>query len=381
MTADSADRRLAAIVSADVVGYSRLMADDEVATVRTLNEYRERMTELVREHRGRVVDFTGDKLLAEFPTALDAARCTLAIQAALDERNAELPLDRIMAFRTGIHVGDVRVEGERIYGDGVEIAARLESLATPGGICISGPVHDQIKTKLASRFDDLGEQEVKNIPEPIRVWRMQGSEPRVPARRAGRWRPPVALGALLVVLVAGGAAALRFFPAAERGAAPGARQAAPAGTASEPDAEPLLGALGVAPETATPAASRALAEVFAGRPESALRQAAQAARADLSAALPVFAMGLAHWELGELSAAASAFEAALDRDPKLDAARIALVATLAEQGEPELARIAAVRLRRDLPAFSAGRYAAGLPFTDPAERERLLAALRSAGLD
>jgi len=209
MPPDSAQRRLAAILSADAVGYSRLMAADEAATVRTLNAHREHIQRLVDEHGGRVVDMTGDNVLAEFPAALEAARCALEIQRVLDRENAEVPLDRVMSFRVGIHLGDVLVEGGRIYGDGVNIAARLEGLASPGGVCISGAVHDQIKAKLAARYEDLGEQQVKNIPDPVPVWRMQRAEeaPGAITRAPGRpfrWRVPVAVVVLL--LAAGGLA-------------------------------------------------------------------------------------------------------------------------------------------------------------------------------
>jgi adenylate cyclase len=156
---EGVERKLAAILSADVVGYSRLMAEDEEATVRTLIAYREEIALLVRQHRGRVADFTGDNFLAEFPTATDAVQCAVEIQGVLKVRNAPLPSERKMEFRIGVHLGEVRVEGERIYGDGVNIAARLEGLADPGGICISAAVHDQVERKLALVCEDLGEQE------------------------------------------------------------------------------------------------------------------------------------------------------------------------------------------------------------------------------
>jgi adenylate cyclase len=170
---DAVERKLAAILSADVVGYSRLMAEDESATVRTLTDYREEMTVLIRQHRGRVVDSPGDNLLAEFPSALDAMSCAVEIQRVLQARNAALPPNRKMEFRIGLHLGDVRVEGDRIYGDGVNIASRLEALAEAGGICISGMVHSQVRSKLDLSYEDLGDQSIKNLPEPVRVYRVQ----------------------------------------------------------------------------------------------------------------------------------------------------------------------------------------------------------------
>jgi len=134
------ERKLAAILSADVKGYSRLMGEDEVATVRTLTAYRAVIAALIQQHHGRVVDSPGDNLLAEFASAVDAVQCAAEIQRELKARNADLPAHRKMEFRIGINVGDVIVEGERLYGDGVNIAARLEGLAEPGGICVSGTV-------------------------------------------------------------------------------------------------------------------------------------------------------------------------------------------------------------------------------------------------
>jgi adenylate cyclase len=167
------ERKLTAILSADVKGYSRLMGDNEEATIRTLTAYREVMTTLIQQHRGRVVDSPGDNLLAEFASAVDAVQGAVEIQQALKVRNAELSDGRKMEFRIGINVGDVIIEGERLYGDGVNIAARLEGLAEPGGICISGTVHDQVENKLALSYEYVGEQEVKNIAKPVRMYRMR----------------------------------------------------------------------------------------------------------------------------------------------------------------------------------------------------------------
>ena len=164
------ERKLAAILSADVQGYSRLMGDDEEATIQTLTAYRESMAGLIRQHHGRVVDSPGDNLLAEFASAVDAVQGAVAIQEELATRNTELSENRQMHYRIGINVGDVVTEGERIYGDGVNIAARLESLAEGGGICISGNVHEQVKNKLALGYKYQGEQTVKNIADPVRVY-------------------------------------------------------------------------------------------------------------------------------------------------------------------------------------------------------------------
>ena len=166
------ERKLAAILSADVKGYSRLMGDDEVGNLHMLTTYRKLMDTLIEQHRGRIVGTAGDSVLAEFASVVDAVQCGIIIQTMLKAENANLPPDRRMEFRIGINLGDVMVDGERIYGDGVNIAARLESLAEPGGLCISGTVHEHIKNKLVLRYEDLGARAVKNIAEPVRVLRV-----------------------------------------------------------------------------------------------------------------------------------------------------------------------------------------------------------------
>src|SRR5262247_2252536 len=173
MPAVGMQRKLAAILSADVAGYSRLMGDDEEATIHTLTAYRALISSLIQHYKGRVVDSPGDNLLAEFASVVDAVQCAVEIQRELQVRNAEVPEQRKMEFRIGINLGDVIVEGERLYGDGVNIAARLKSLAEAGGICISGTVLENVGNKLPLRYEDLGEQTVKNIAKPVRVYRVR----------------------------------------------------------------------------------------------------------------------------------------------------------------------------------------------------------------
>jgi adenylate cyclase len=171
MTTQEVKRKLTAILSADVKGYSRLMGEDEKGTVRILNTYKEVMTGLIQRHHGRVVSAPGDNVLAEFGSVVDAVECAVEIQKELKTRNAELPENRKMEFRIGVNLGDVIEDGEQILGDGVNIAARLESLSEAGGICISGTAYDQVKNKLNLGYNYLGKQAVKNIAEPIRVYR------------------------------------------------------------------------------------------------------------------------------------------------------------------------------------------------------------------
>ena len=172
-------RQLKAIFSADVKEYSRLMAEDEMLTVRTLTDYRDQIASQVQRHHGRVVDSPGDNILAEFGSVVNAVECAIEVQKDLQLRNADLADHRKMKFRIGVNLGDVIVGGERIYGDGVNIAARIEGLAEAGGICISGTVYDQIENKLSLKYEYMGEKQVKNIRKPVRVYQVS-CEPDIP---------------------------------------------------------------------------------------------------------------------------------------------------------------------------------------------------------
>ena len=172
MAEEGFKRKLAAILSADVEGYSRLVAEDETATIHTLTSYKEALAVLIKQYRGRVVDAPGDNLLAEFISVVDAVQCAVKIQYELAERNKELPKDRKMVVRIGVNLGDVVEENDRIYGDGVNIAARLESISEGGGVCISRAPYDQVKDKLPYEYSYEGEQIGKNIKEPLRVYKV-----------------------------------------------------------------------------------------------------------------------------------------------------------------------------------------------------------------
>lgn len=165
-------RRLTTILAADVAGYSRLMAANEEATLGTLRIYRKVIGSLVAKHDGRIFNTAGDAVLAEFGSAVEAVRCAVSIQEELAVRNAQLGDDEQMSFRIGINIGDVMIEGDDLFGDGVNVAARLEGLAEKGGICISGSTFEQVKNKLSVAFSDIGPQSVKNIPEPVPAFRV-----------------------------------------------------------------------------------------------------------------------------------------------------------------------------------------------------------------
>lgn len=206
-------RKLTAILSADVKDYSRLMGEDEEATVRTITAHRNLLATVIQKYRGRVVDSPGDNILAEFVSVVDAVQSAVEIQEVIRAKNAELPEDRRMEFRIGINLGDVIQEGERIYGDGVNIAARLEGLADPGGICISGSAYEQIENKLALGYEYMGEHTVKNIVKPVRVYRVPTAPETLKKvtdkrRPAQRWQR-VALAVVIALLaVAAGAVAI-----------------------------------------------------------------------------------------------------------------------------------------------------------------------------
>src|SRR5215475_9614820 len=190
MASDQVKRKLAAIFAADIAGYSRLMGADEAGTLARVKEYRRDLIDPKnKQYRGRIVKTTGDGILIEFPNVVDAVSCAIEVQQGMGERNADVPEEKRIAFRIGINLGDVIVEGRDLYGDGVNIAARLEGLAEPGGICISQTVLNHARGKIAFEVEDLGEQALKNIVRPVHVYRLlldsdrraAASRPREPA--------------------------------------------------------------------------------------------------------------------------------------------------------------------------------------------------------
>ncbi len=220
-------RRLATIFAADVVGYSRLMAEDEEATLRRLRAHREVIDRLIARHDGRIFNTGGDSVLAEFGSAVEAVRCAIAVQDELRLRNAELVPQRRLELRIGINIGDVFVQDGDLLGDGVNVAARLEGIAQPGGVCISGSTFEQVKNKLSVGFEDLGPQRVKNIPDPVAAFSITAGPVTVAGREsakggagAGPAQRGVMAAAAAAVVVAAAAAAFWFWPQSAPGPKP-----------------------------------------------------------------------------------------------------------------------------------------------------------------
>jgi adenylate cyclase len=215
MTTQNLKRKLTAILSADVVGYSRLMGADDVRTIRILKRYKETITKLVQTFRGRVVDAPGDNMLAEFASVVDAVKCAAAVQKEIETRNNELSEDRKMRFRIGINLGDVIDEEGRIYGDGVNIAARIESLADPGGVSISRNVYNQVRNKLKFGFEFQGQHSVKNIAEPVNVYRVlmapEDEGKIIDEKTPKSWRLAVASAAAVLILFLSGLTIYNYF--------------------------------------------------------------------------------------------------------------------------------------------------------------------------
>ncbi len=294
----SIERKLATILSADVAGYSRLMAEDEEGTVRAFRGHKQIFQQLVALHRGRIFNTAGDAILAEFGSTVEAVRCATEIQAALRTRNDQLPPARQVAFRIGINLGDVMLQGSDLLGDGVNVAARLQAAAEPGGVCVSGSVYDQIRNKLSLSFKSLGEQSFKNIPQPVRTFsitEVEGHGALPPPKSRGQagsgGTAKYLVAAVLLLLAAGGG----YWAYAQNEAAKAehARMVAEAEAAREAAAqrEAQLVAEKQAAEAAKQEAARREAQLVAEkqaieeaqRQADAERQAAAAAQRDAQA--------------------------------------------------------------------------------------------------
>ena len=265
MEGDDLRRKLATILVADIVGYSRLTANDEDWTIRALGDFRAVVDEIIRKHEGRIFSTGGDSILAEFASPVEAVRCAVDFQEAARSRNLMQPRDRQLRYRIGINLGDVMIRGNDLLGDGVNVAARLEGLAEPGGICVSGTVWDQINGKLSIGYIDIGEQAVKNIPRPVRAYHLrpdgESDEAAIavaspppplpqPARRTGSRGPMFgALAGGLAVLAVAGIAAWQFWP---RGAPVESHQL-PETRVAEAPTTPVIPPAAVAPPPASSA--------------------------------------------------------------------------------------------------------------------------------
>jgi len=203
MALEAIDRKLTTILAADVVGYSQLMSTDEEAALRTLRTYGQVIEALIDRHSGRIFNTAGDAILAEFGSAVEAVRCAISIQEDLRMRNSELPEESQMWFRIGINVGDVMIEGNDLFGDGVNVAARLEGLAEKGGVCISGSTFEQVKNKLSIAFNDIGPQTVKNIPHAIPAYQLVPGEVALEGARKSTAPTAVSKASRQWVMIAG----------------------------------------------------------------------------------------------------------------------------------------------------------------------------------
>ena len=258
------ERKLSTILSADVAEFSRLMGEDEEQTLRVFRGHKKVFESLVAMHNGRIFNTAGDAILAECASAVEAVRCATDIQAALRTRNDQLPPNRQVRFRIGINLGDILIQGQDLMGDGVNVAARLQTAAEPGGVCISGTVHDQIRNKLSMSFQSLGEMNFKNIAQPVRTFSItdaEGTGPlpsRQPVLAAGGKTKWIAAGAALIVVLAGGG--FWAYTARQQSgggnanvAAPAPQPLAAAATIPNPDkTEPA----GVAPDVKPPAPAK-----------------------------------------------------------------------------------------------------------------------------
>jgi len=284
------ERKLSTILSADVAEFSRLMGEDEEQTLRVFRGHKKVFESVVAMHNGRIFNTAGDAILAEFPSAVEAVRCATDIQAALRTRNDQLAPSRQVRFRIGINLGDILIQGQDLMGDGVNVAARLQTAAEPGGVCISGTVHDQIRNKLSMSFQSLGEMSFKNIAQPVRTFSItdaEGSGPlpsRQPAPAAGGNRKWIAPGVALVVVLAGGG--FWAYTAHRSGGSENASVAVPA---AQPQVAAPVAAIPSAEKTETkpPAAEKPAA---AGKPKPSdepVRTASVAPQKSMAMAAPV----------------------------------------------------------------------------------------------
>jgi class 3 adenylate cyclase len=294
------ERKLSTILSADVAEFSRLMGEDEEQTLRVFRGHKKVFESVVAMHNGRIFNTAGDAILAEFPSAVEAVRCATDIQAALRTRNDQIPPNRQVRFRIGINLGDILIQGQDLMGDGVNVAARLQTAAEPGGVCISGTVHDQIRNKLSMSFQSLGEMSFKNIAQPVRTFSItdaEGTGP-LPSRQPalvprGNTKAIVAVAALAVVLAGGGFWA---YTARQQGGGRNASVAAPApqpqaASATIPSAEKSGTPVAPSAEAKPAETSKSVATKKAKPSDEPVRTAAVAPQKAMAMAAPIPSAG------------------------------------------------------------------------------------------
>jgi class 3 adenylate cyclase len=294
------ERKLSTILSADVAEFSRLMGEDEEQTLRVFRGHKKVFESVVAMHNGRIFNTAGDAILAEFPSAVEAVRCATDIQAALRTRNDQLPPNRQVRFRIGINLGDILIQGQDLMGDGVNVAARLQTAAEPGGVCISGTVHDQIRNKLSMSFQSLGEMSFKNIAQPVRTFSItdaEGSGP-LPSRQsavvAGGKTKWIAVGVALAVVFAGGG--FWAYTARQQGGGGNASVAAPASqpqvaSATIPSAEKSGTPVAPSAEAKPAETAKSVATKKAKPSDEPVRTAAVTQRKAMAMAAPVPSAG------------------------------------------------------------------------------------------
>jgi len=388
MGAQVVKRKLVAILAADVQGYSRLMGADEVAALRTLTAYRPVTDSLITHYHGRVVNTAGDSILAEFASVVDAVQCAVDIQRELKIKNDAVPEPRRMELRIGINLGDVMVEGEQIYGDGVNIAARLESLADGGGICLAGNVYEQIRHKLPLPCEDLGEQRVKNIAEPVRVYRVHWDESsshqvarhkskadsHKPRRVGVAHRSKMLAAVVSLILLAGTVVTVWnvSLPAPNpQPLAPGAQAATAALPLPDKPSIIVLPFVNMSEDPQQEYFSDGITEDLT----SALSKISS-----LFVLARNSALGGAYCQLGRYENAIATNKEAIARNPNLISAHGCLMACFSMAGRDEEAQAQMREILRISPSFSLEAFGEAGLWKNPADGKAMLDALRRVGL-
>src|SRR5499427_9132963 len=362
MAGERVERRLSAIFASDIVGYSRLMEADEEGTLARMNAHRREFLEpAVAQNRGRIVKRTGDGVLIEFSSAVDAARCAIDVQRGMGERNAGVSPERRIELRIGIHVGDIMIEDDDIFGDGVNIAARLESIAQPGGICISDDAYRQVRGKVNVNFQDSGEQELKNIARPVRVYQLRPEAATGAAKPAsGLALPDKPSIAVLAFQNMSGDVEQEFF-ADER----------------------LMRAVELDPNSSLARGQLGVALSFGGEPDrsiAALEDAKRLSPRDYLMVIWHAVDAWSHLHAERFADAMACAKQAIEFNPTFPDSHGILAAAAAQLGQMTEAQAGLAEFVRLLPELTLSDPRLIRPFRRPADRERFFAGLRKAGL-